>query len=792
LVSLSILPKEATLRGLRAQQRLVVSGTYSDGSVRDLSAQASYLSLQPKVAAVAADGLVKPAGDGSAEIKAFLGKVGAKASVKVTESHAPAPLSFSRDIVPIFTQAGCNVLTCHGSPVGRGGFKLSMYGYEPAADYAAIVKQERAAPEKGKRVDLAAAEKSLILLKPSMQAPHQGGMRFPAGSPQYAALLSWLQAGAPADVPDPQPAVTRLEVLPSERVFSSAGERQRLAVTAYYSDGTSEDVTHKAVFGSNDEVVAKVEDGSVQATGVGETAVFARYLGRVGVAEMLVPQAEKPSAREYAVFKPANMVDQLALAKWKKMGFVPAELATDAEFLRRVSLDLTGTLPAPEEIRAFLADGSPDKRARKIEELLAKPEYADWWTVFWGDNLRNNGRVLQPNGAKAFHDWIRASVADNKPYDQFVRELVTATGRSFTSGPVNFYRVAKDPPERAEQVAQLFLGVRLQCAQCHNHPFEKWTRTSYHQFAAFFARVASKGVGNNENEYTLQPKGEYKNPETAQTLAPAVLGDELVTIADDKDRREALADWLVSGNNVLFARNLVNRMWAQLFGKGIVEPVDDFRSTNPPTNEALLDWLAKDFVAHKYDVKYLLRTLAGSRTYQLSVRATRRNEKDRQYFSRAYYRRLKAEALLDGVCSATKQPESYKDYPAGTRAIQLTDNRTNSYFLDTFGRPRREVVCTCEREETTNLTQALHLINGETLNRKISSDKGRTAELVNGGKGNPEIVEELYLCTLSRLPTPEESGAALKLIEGAGASKRLAVDDLLWVLLNSRAFLFNH
>lgn len=873
LEALQIQPPAVTLEGPRARQLLVVTGRYSDGSLRDLSTQVKYVAVQAGVASITAEGLVKPVADGETVVKAYVGRIGARVPVTVAATGDAGPPSFMRDVVPVLTQAGCNSLACHGSPAGKAGFKLSMYGFEPNLDFEAIVKQERPAPEKGKRIDLGSVDQSLLLAKPTMRTPHQGGMRFKAGSPEYRLLEAWLKAGAPMDPLDPLPVVTRVEVLPPERVLPKTGVKQRLVVMAHYSDGTSEDVTHKAIYASNDDAVATPDAGEVTATGVGETIVLARYLGRVGTAQFLIPQPAPVTDREYAGFQPVNFIDQLALAKWKKMRFVPSEPATDAEFLRRVSLDLTGTLPTAAEVREFLAAceaerragaankapgsrgagskgelagqsgyglagrrgarerGAGEKRApvtaaasasrssgyairntqpaapvnntpalktraRLIDALLNRPEYSDWWTLFWGDVLRNNSRLVQANGAKAYREWIHKNVAENRPYHEFVRELVTASGKSFTNGAANFFRVARNPQEQAEQTAQVFLGVRLQCANCHNHPSEKWTRTSYHRFAALFSRTTAKNTGKGEVEILANPKGSYRSPVTNRPLEPAVLADNPLDMPADRDYREVLGEWLVSPDNPLFARNLVNRVWAQLFGRGIIDPVDDVRVTNPPVNEALLDALARDFVAHNYDVKHLLRTIASSRTYQLSVRANRWNGKDRQNFSRAYHRRLKAEALLDAICQVTEQPESFRGHPAGTRAIQLVDNRVASYFMDIFGRPRREVVCACEREETANLTQALHLINGDTINQKIAAAKGRVARLLDPAADPPQsdaaVLEELYLWSLGRFPTPEESAEAIRQIAAAGKERRSSVEDLLWVLLNSTEFQFNH
>ncbi len=720
----------------------------------------------------------------------------------VSASRGEAVTSFAREIIPLLTQSGCNGLNCHGSPAGKAGFKLSMYGFDAAADYAALVKQPRSAPEKGTRVEAGTPERSLALLKATLRVPHQGGMRFKADSPEARLLEGWIKAGCPTETDELAPTVAELTLFPTERVFARTGERQRLVVMARYTDGSEEDVTRRSLFVSNDDTVAREEDGEVVTSGLGETSVFARYLGRVGVAQVLAPPPVRPPASGYAGFQPANFIDTLSLAKWRRMGYAPSDPATDAEFLRRVSLDLTGTLPRPDEVRSFLSDTVPDKRSRKIDELLGRPEYADWWTLFWGDLLRNNSRLVQPDGARAYRDWVRLRVAENRPYDQFVRELVTATGRNFENGAVNYFRVTRTAPEVAEQTAQLFLGIRLQCAQCHNHPFEKWTRTAYHQFAAIFARTTTRGIARNEVEIVVNPRGEYRNPENNQVLSPAVLDDAQPEMPTEKDRREVLAEWLVRGENKLFARNLVNRLWGQLFGRGLINPVDDVRVTNPAVNEALLSRLAEEFVRGGFDVKQILRTIANSRTYQLSVRANRWNSGDTVNFSRSYHRRLKAEALLDAICQATNVPENFGNgNPPGTRAIQLIDNRQPSYFMDIFGRPRREVVCTCEREETGNLTQALHLINGTTLQNKLTSPAGRIADWIRSGRTDGAIIEELYLWTISRPPTAEELRRGSDLLAAAGppeatgaaqTARKNTLEDLAWVLLNSREFLFNH
>lgn len=790
-VRLEIAPSAVSLVSARARQRLVVYAHFADGTIEDVTDTVRLVSTAPRVARITESRSLAPGMNGVASLKASLGKLVTQVPVRVEGSHLSEPPSFVKDIVPVLSQAGCNALACHGSPVGKAGFKLSMFGFEPELDHPVLIKQPRTAPETGVRVDLSNPEASLILQKATMSVPHQGGLRFKKDSEEYRLILEWLRAGAPFSADEDLVRVTAVTVAPKERVFQRSGLKQRLLVTATYSDGSTEDVTHKSVFVTNDDGVASVDTAGVCAsTGVGDTAVFARYLGVVGVARCLAPQPEPAPAKEYAGFVPNNALDRHTLARWQRLRFVPAGNTTDSEFLRRVSLDLTGTPPPPEKVREFLADNRPDKRSRKIDELLSSADYADWWAVFWGDNLRNNSRLLLADGAKAYRAWIREAVEKDKPYNEFVRELVVASGDTTQVGAANFFRIARTPPDIAEQTAQLFMGIRLQCANCHNHPFEKWTRMSYHQFAAFFARI---NVRNNPkgSMVAVNPKGEYRFPDTRNDLSPTPLGEQPLSIAGDQDRREALASWLTAPQNAFFARNLVNRLWAQLFGRGIIEPADDVRVTNPASNEPLLDELAGEFVKSGYSVKHVLRLIANSRTYQLSSLAGPRNSRDNQNFSRSYQRRIKAEALLDAVSLATGIPEAFNGHPAGTRAIQLVDNRVNSYFMDIFGRPRREVVCTCEREETANLTQALHLINGQTLQSKLGSPKGRIAELEKSGKADGEVVEELYLWTLCRRPEPDEAARGLKLMSES-KNRRQALEDLGWVLMNSREFLFNH
>ena len=792
-------PTQVTLTGKGASQKLAVAVRFDSGAELDVTSRAKYAlsKAAKKIIKVDKFGVITPLADGEATIKVSHSGKSAWVKVTVVEAALAREFSFAHDIVPILTKAGCDSLTCHGSPVGKNGFKLSLYGISGSEDYNAIVKQDRAKPNEGKRVNLEKPEESLILKKPTMAEPHGGGMRFEANSPEAAVILNWLKNGAPADDETAIRTVERLEVFPAEIVAykPDTGSRRHLVVMAHFSDGSTEDVTKQTIYSTNDDAVAIVDEASrVVPTGMGETMILARYRGKAGTVKIHVPMQVRLQKDAYAHFQPANRVDELALAKWRKMRYVPAAAANDYEFLRRVSLDLIATLPTPDEIRAFVASDEPDKRAKKIDELMARPEFNDWWTVFWGDMLRINGGTMQAQGAKAYRDFVYNSISSNKRYDQFVKELVLAKGTTFAQGQTNFYRAATKAPEMAEQVAQLFMGVQLQCARCHNHPFEKWTQNQYHAFAAIFARTRSRNLGGkrkNEYEISVQPKGEYRNPVTRQNMKPELLSDKDSAVPVDGDRRVRLAEWLTSKDNRLFTKNISNRIWAMFFGRGLVNPVDDVRVTNPASNEALLDHLADELVAHDFDLQHVMKLIANSSIYQLSSQATDGNVMDQSNFSRSYLRRMGAEQLLDAICQVTNVPENYKGYPKGTRAIQLTDNRVSSYFLDVFGRPKRQMVCSCEREETANLTQTLHLINGNTLNSKLGNGAGRCAELAKSEKSPQEMVTELYLWTVSRPPTEEESSEALARLEKT-EKRQQALEDELWMLLNSQEFVFNH
>ena len=705
----------------------------------------------------------------------------------------PAPssnakrVSFLNDVEPILTRAGCNQGACHGAQFGKGGFKLSLAGYDPDLDYSSLARQGR-----GRRANVASPAASLLLRKPTLSLPHQGGRALTPDSADYRTLTNWLRQGAPG--PDPKdPHVTELRVTPARRVMQPR-ERQQVTMQAVYSDGSARDVTaHTRIHSLDDTIAAVTPDGVVTARSRGATAIMLRYAGLAAVAHIAVPYAR---AKPFS-WIPNNYIDAYAARRWRDLGLAPSGLCSDTEFLRRVSLDVIGTLPTPEEIRAFLADTDPQKRTKAIERLLERPEYVDFWTQRWGDLLRSSRLTLGQKAMQGFTDWIRDSLRRNRPYDRFVHILLTAQGSSLKEPPANYYRVATTPQDLTETTAQLFLGIRLQCAKCHQHPFEKWSQRDYYQFAAFFARVglSKTSTVNEEQTVSLLTSGEVVHPRTQERMAPLPLalvnGPQLASVATERDsrrdRRLALAGWLTSRDNLAFAQTVADRYWNALMGRGLVHPVDDRRITNPPSNPELMEALARDLQTHRFDLKRLIRVICASRVYQLSSRPTADNRADNVFHSRHLIKRQPAEVLLDSVCFATGSPETYPGLPPGTRAIQLPDSGTASLFLDTFGRPARATACECERTAEPDLPQALQLINGDLIHRKLGAKDGRIAKLLASGKSDREIIEELFLVTLSRPPVPSERTLALRAFQSA-PDRRQAAEDLLWTLLNTKEF----
>lgn len=781
LQQIRVLPQNLKLSGANAKATFIVIGTYKDGRQRDLTRFAKFTSKAPRVATAGANGVVSAIGNGQAVIQAEVKGKKAQTTLTINDAEKTATVHFANDIIPMITRLGCNAGSCHGALKGQNGFKLSLFGYDPEADYQMIVKEGN-----GRRIDREKPEDSLILLKPTFAVAHGGGQRFEPGSMEYKALRDWIRAGTPFDSKAPR--IERITVLPSERVLVGRGEQQQLVVLGQLSDGTTKDLTNDVKYVSNDEGIATVDaKGQVTARHSGETAIIARALGQVAVARMLVITA--PPMRNYPILPTNNYIDERVFAKLRRLNVVPSELCTDSEFVRRAYLDVIGRIPSAEEARAFLDSSDPRKRSKLIDTLLERPEFADFWAVLWGDLLRNSRRYVLEKGAYGFQRWLRDSMATNKPFDQFVRELLTAVGSSYRKGPPNYYRVSSNPEDLAVTTSQLFLGVRIECAHCHNHPLEKWTQDDFYSFAAFFSRVRRKTSEQlNEAVIYLANKGELDNPKTKSPIKPKFLGGPEV---DDggRDRRAVLADWITAPENPFFAPAIVNRVWRHFMGRGIVEPADDFRSTNPPTNAPLLEALAKDFIDSQYDLKHLMRAILNSRVYQLSARPNVTNEEDRTQFSHYRVKKLMAEQLLDAVTQVTGVDEKFSGYQAGTHAMQLSDPSINSYFLKTFGRTNRDTIC--ERSREPSLAQALHMISGDTVSNKIGSKNNRLEQWLKAKKSDREIIEWFYLAALSRRPDPDELRQEADHLAKA-KSKREGFEDLLWALMNSKEFNTNH
>jgi hypothetical protein len=721
------------------------------------------------------------------------------------------PASFDHEVVPALTKAGCNSGKCHGSPSGKGGFSLSLRGFDLAKDYARLTRECG-----GRRLDLLDPAASLLLAKPLVRLPHGGGRRLADDGPLSELLREWIAAGAPRRADEPAPA--ELKILPNERWLEPTTTAQQLRVVARWPDGTVRDVTHLAHLAASPEGQADVTPaGLVRRLQAGEVTVAAAF-GRLHATSQL---AFLPSAAGFVWPAPPenNDIDRLAFARLQRLRVVPADLADDATFLRRAWLDVCGVLPSPDGVRRFLADASPDKRSRLIDELLERPEYADFWAMKWADRLGCNQRFVGKTGAIKYHAWIRHQMAANVPEDVFAQRLLTASGGNYGNPPAGFYRLPRTPEDRGEQVAQVFLGVRIGCARCHNHPGERWTQDDYYGLAACFARLRYRdGPFFNhiyDKEETVVPtrSGELRHGRTGEVARPQPLGSSPLALADGDDRRQAFARWLISIDNPFFARAAVNRVWAHLFGRGIVEPVDDFRSSNPAAYPELLDWLAADFSAHGFDRKRLIRQITRSRLYQLAStappadpqatkatpapRPTARIPGDR-YFAQAVPRLLGAEQLLDAIGQATGVREKFAGFPIGLRAAELPDGEYQNRFLTAFGRPARALACACERDGDSNLGQALELVGGEAIEAQLHSPDGRVMRLLSASASTGDeaaadsaLVEELFLATLSRFPGEQERRELIERLSLA-PDRRAAVEDILWALINHPEFLFQH
>lgn len=728
------------------------------------------------------------------------------AFLAITTAAASEPISFRNDVLPIISKAGCNTGGCHGALAGKGGFRLSLFGYNPEADHAAITREVL-----GRRIEPADPARSLLLTKPTTALAHKGGKRIDVDSAEYRLLARWIAEGAPGPKAD-DPVIVSLNVTPAGSLVK-AGESMSLAVRAKFSDGRERDVTRHAKFTSTDETVASVDGvGTVSIIGPGEGAITAWYSSQIVIARVTSPYPHEVPDSVYAEAQRENFIDDLVLEQLRRLNLKPSPPATDATFVRRAYLDTIGRLPTPAETRAFVADTSPEKYARLADRLLAREEFVDYWTYKWSDLLLVSGAKLRPEPMKAYYGWIRKNVAENTPWDEFARGVVTAQGSATEDGASNFYAIHQDPESMAENVSQAFLSLSLNCAKCHDHPLEKWTNDQYYQFANLFARVRAKGWGGDarsgDGKRTLyvEPDGDLIQPRTGKPQPPAPLDASAIPKDDPADRRDVLAEWLTSPENPYFTRAIVNRVWANFMGVGLVESVDDLRASNPASNEKLFSALADQLVEQRYDLKSLMRLILTSQTYRRSGEALPENADERRYYSRNYPRRLPAEVLSDAIADVTGVHDSFKEialsdgssektelYPDGTRALELVDASVKSYFLKTFGRNQREITCECERSNQPSLVQVLHLSNGGTINDKLAAKEGRVSELLADDPPPADLMNQAWLLCLSREPTERERAEFAPLLAvGTPEEKRQATEDMFWSLLTSREFLFQH
>ena len=785
---LRVEPTAIVLNHPRRPFSLVVNTTTADGLTIDLSRKATYESADAKIVTVDANGWMKPIANGKTQITVSVDGKSKLVDVEVKLPAGDVPVSFRHDIEPVISKAGCNMGACHGYSLGKNGFKLSLRGADPAQDYEWLTNEffER-------RVNRQDPPASLILQKPLAEVKHEGGLRFKSGSLSHQLLLQWITEGAKSDVDDTVK-LESIEIYP-KIVVLSPGAEHRLQLVASYSDGSRRDVTPLAIFTANNENIVGVSDeGLVTSRMLGETAVVARFERIFATSTLIVLQPD-PNFKPTPV--PAdNFVDAQVIRKLNDLRVTPSETADDATFLRRVYIDLIGIQPKPDEVEAFLKNTDSDKRAKVVDSLFLRPEFVDWWSLKWGDLLQNSRSRVSPQAMYAFREWIRSSVSSNKPLDQFCRELLTSSG-GYLEDPTSAYLASsKDTDDTIQRATEVFCGVRMLCAKCHAHPFENWSQADYYGLHSFFNQIAVKTdtrLPNVQNARTVilnRDAAFTTNPRSGKIQPPRFLGGVEPKTEKGVDRRKVYADWLTSPENPYFARSLANRFWSYFFNRGIIEPVDDIRTTNPPINAELLAALTKDFVDSKFDVRHLMRTIVLSRTYQRSGIPNATNAHDGDNFSRAVPRRMPAEALLDSLVQATGVAESFAGAPAGFNAAELPDPQVENEFLSLFGKPSRAEACECERDSGSNMLQALTFINGKSIIGKVSAPTGLPAQLVNKKLSDEKAIDQLYLWTLARPATDKERELGMKFIKSYDAKDRLgAVQDLMWALLNSRDFM---
>ena len=807
-----VFPAEVKLAGREANARLIVQKTLNSAGAEGVGKQLTdgfqIESANPAVA-VWKDDRVHAVADGKTEL--LIKVAGAEpvhVPVEVLGAAEPMAWQFDAHVQAVLTRASCNSGACHGALAGKGGFRLSLRAYDSLADHFTMTRQDR-----GRRIEPADPGRSLLLAKPTTLIPHKGGLRLEEGSADYKLLAEWIAGGA-IGPQETDAKLQTIEVLPSA-IELAKEDHQQLIVRAIYTDGRVEDVTHWAKFNSTNEAVARVdENGKVQVVGNGKGAVVAWFASRVAISSVVVPYENELNATAYQDFQPRNLIDEALLAEWKSLRLAPSAKCDDATFLRRVYLDTTGTLPTVAQVKAFLGDNRPDRRDRVIEDLLSSQAYVDYWSYKWSDLLLVNGTLLRPDAVASFYKWIRKNVEQNTPWDDFCRQIVLARGESMTEGATNFYAIHQDPESLTENTCQAFMGLSIGCAKCHNHPLEKWTNDQYYSMANLYARVRAKGWGgdsrNGDGKRTLVvlDRGDLIQPSRGKPQPPAALDSEPIDIDNTADRREALASWLTSPENTYFSRAIANRVWANFMGVGLVESVDDLRVSNPASSERLLRELSQFSIDNRYDLKALMRLILQSQAYQRSAEANPSNAADNRFYCRYYPRRMMAEVLHDAIVSVTGVPTKFteiefpgadktptKEYPEGTRSLELYDSAVANYFLKTFGRHQRRITCDCERSDQPTVIQVLHLSNGTTINDKLSDPKSVVGRWFNENLPLEEIIDQAYLSALSRMPSADERRKMLALVaeaDQASVARRETLEDILWSLMTSPEFLFAH
>jgi len=781
--SLSVYPEDVNLSTIRDRQSFVIQVTYPSGLTQDVTTEAKLTLTNPAIVRLEGN-ILHPAADGEGQLNVEFGGLTQMVPIKVAQAAVERPVSFKLDIMPIFMKSNCNTGSCHGAARGKDGFRLSLFGFDPDGDHFRLTREMP-----GRRVNLALPEESLLITKSVGSVPHTGGKRFSTDSEYYGTMLRWLQTGAAIDSGEVA-RVLSVELYPPAAVLDGEGTTQKLTVRAKYSDGTDRDVTNLAVFMTNNETSAAVsEDGTVTAGERGEAFIMARFeTHTVGRHFITLPKGLQYTDPQIPRL---NYVDELVYGKLNKLRIIPSEVCSDEEYLRRVYLDVVGVLPTEEEYLAFMGSTDPQKREKLVDDLLGRKEFVELWVMKWAEllQIRTTNQISYKSMLR-YYNWLQERIASNMPTDQMVRELLGSSGGTFANAATNYYQNETDTLKVSENVAQVFMGMRIQCAQCHNHPFDRWTMDDYYSFASFFAQIGRKR-GEDPRELIIfnSGGGDVRHLVGNRVMAPKFLGGEQPDVAG-KDRRVVMADWLASPQNPYFATNLANIVWAHFLGKGIIDQVDDVRVSNPPVNKELLDTLGQKFTEYNYDFRKLVRDICTSRTYQHSTATNETNVRDDRNFSHATLRRMRAEVLLDAITQVTGTRDKFQGLPMGARAVQISNGNTSTYFLTTFGRATRETVCSCEVKMEPNLSQALHLMNGDTVNAKVAQG-GLVARMLKEGKTPEDVLASIYISCLTRRPTDREL-ASLQEVLATEPNKQQVLEDIFWAVVNSREFVFNH